>query len=93
MTTVAAAHLAAFRDIDGIVREKASIFEGLEPGGVAVVLRDVPTYSILLAAARRAGARVMRFGETGRPEFRLVEVTVGETCTTASARARGTGPR
>lgn len=89
VTTVAAAHLAAFRDIDGIAREKASIFQGLEAGGAAVVLRDIPTYPILVAAARRAGARVVRFGETGRPEFRLAEVTVCETCTTAAAQARG----
>ena len=35
-----------------------------------------PTYPILLAAARRAGARPVRFGRSGRPEFRLGEVQV-----------------
>ena len=74
VTTVEAVHLAAFRDLAGIAREKAAIFEGLEPGGVAVLNRDTPTYPILLAAARRAGARPVRFGRTGRPEFRLGEV-------------------
>ncbi|KKK79391.1 hypothetical protein LCGC14_2833990, partial [marine sediment metagenome] len=36
ITTVAAAHLEAFDDLDGIAREKASIFEGLMPEGTAV---------------------------------------------------------
>ena len=39
ITTVAAAHLEAFENIEGIAREKAAIFDGLEPGGVAVVQR------------------------------------------------------
>jgi UDP-N-acetylmuramoyl-tripeptide--D-alanyl-D-alanine ligase len=89
VTTVAAVHLAAFRDVEGIAREKGSIFEGLEPDGAAVMLRDIPTYPILLAAARRAGARVVRFGATGRTEFRLTEATVCEACTTAAALVRG----
>ncbi len=60
----------------GIAREKAAIFTGLEPGGAAILPRDIETYPILLAAARRAGARPVRFGATGRPEFALLETTV-----------------
>ncbi len=91
ITTVEAVHMAAFRDIGGIAREKAAVFAGLEPGGIAILNRDTATYPILLAAARRAGARAVRFGQGGRPEFRLVEVKVGETGTCASARAHGRG--
>ncbi len=89
VTTVAAVHLAAFRDISAIAREKAAIFAGLEPGGAAVMLRDLAVYPILLAAARRAGARAVRFGATGRPEFRLTEVAVSETVTAVAARSHG----
>lgn len=89
ITTVEAVHLAAFRDVGGIAREKAAIFSGLAPGGVAVLNRDTPTYPVLLAAARRAGARPVRFGMTGRPEFRLQAVKVGPGGTSASARAHG----
>jgi UDP-N-acetylmuramoyl-tripeptide--D-alanyl-D-alanine ligase len=67
VTTVQAVHLAAFGSVDGIAREKAAIFEGLEPGGTAVINRDLPTTPILVRAARRAGARPVRFGTTGRP--------------------------
>ncbi len=86
ITTVAAVHLAAFRDLSGIAREKASIYTGLAPGGVAVMNRDIDTYDILRGAARRAGARPVRFGATGRPEFRLEAVRVCATGTAVSAR-------
>lgn len=89
ITTVAAVHLAAFADLGGIAREKAAIFEGLGAGGVAVLNRDIESYPLLMAAAKRAGARPLRFGATGRPEFRLVEARVAETGTSVKARVRG----
>ncbi len=42
ITTVEAVHLAAFRDVAGIAREKAAIFQGLRPGGTAILNRDTP---------------------------------------------------
>ena len=89
ITAVAAVHLEAFRNVRGIAREKASIVEGLEPEGWAVLNRDTPTYPILLRAARRAGARPVRFGSLGRPEFRLREVKVTPTGTSVAASAHG----
>jgi UDP-N-acetylmuramoyl-tripeptide--D-alanyl-D-alanine ligase len=89
VTTVAAVHLAAFRDLQGIARETASIFEGLAPGGSAILNRDIETYPILLAAARRAGARPVRFGSRGRPECRRDEVQVTQAGTSVAARAHG----
>ncbi|TPE50518.1 UDP-N-acetylmuramoyl-tripeptide--D-alanyl-D-alanine ligase [Amaricoccus solimangrovi] len=89
ITTVAAVHLAAFDGLAGIAREKAAIFAGLEPGGTAVLNRDVAQYPILLAAARRAGARLARFGSTGRPEYRLLDAQVGREGTSVAARRGG----
>lgn len=89
ITTVEAVHLAAFRNIAGIAREKGSIVEGLEPGGAVVLNRDTGTYPVLLAAARRAGVRPIRFGTTGRPEYRLLDVRVEGSVTCAAATAGG----
>ena len=51
--------------------------------------RDIATYPILLAAARRrAGARPVRFGATGRPEYRLLEDAVSATTATCAAARR-----
>ncbi len=51
ITTVAAAHLEAFDNIEEIAREKAQICTGLEPGGVAVVHGDLPVSALLRQAA------------------------------------------
>ena len=63
ITTVEAVHLAAFRDIGGIAREKAAIFAGPGAGrrGGAQPRHRRPIRSCW-RAARRAGARPVRFG-------------------------------
>ena len=62
ITTVAPAHLEAFGAIDGIAREKAAIFLGLEPGGTAIYNADVETAPIL---AKAAGPQGVGFGRNG----------------------------
>ncbi len=63
ITTVAAAHLEAFENIQGIAHEKAAIFEGLEPGGIAVINADIDTTAILQAIADDLGHQKTLFGE------------------------------
>jgi UDP-N-acetylmuramoyl-tripeptide--D-alanyl-D-alanine ligase len=89
ITTVAAAHLEAFDSIDGIAREKASIVEGLEPGGVAVLNADLATTPILIAAARATNARIITFGAAATADFRLREVQVARDATVVRAEAAG----
>lgn len=72
ITTVAAAHLEAFGAIEGIAHEKASIFEGLEPGGVAVVPEGLGVSPILTAAAQGHAARVMSFGAEAGCDFQML---------------------
>ncbi len=90
VTTIAAAHLEAFAEhggLDGIAAEKASICEGLEPGGVAVMPGDLPQTPILLAAARKAGARIVTFGLGRGNHHRLADVRVADGVTVAAGRA------
>ncbi|MWB78641.1 UDP-N-acetylmuramoyl-tripeptide--D-alanyl-D-alanine ligase [Pseudooceanicola sp. 216_PA32_1] len=87
ITTVAAAHLEAFEDLAGIAREKASIFEGLEPGGVAVVNGDLDTSPILIDTALARGARVITFGEAAGNHHRLTGIGFSDDTTVAEARA------
>lgn len=87
VTTVGAAHLEAFADVDAIAHEKASIVEGLETGGIAVLNGDLPQTPILLAAAHRAGARVVTFGTGAGLHHRLLDARVGDGATVARARA------
>ncbi len=79
VTTVAAAHLEAFEDINGIAVEKASIFEGVLPNGVAVLNADVDTSSILQDKARHCRLREISFGENG-VDYRLIRADLqGDT--------------
>ncbi len=88
ITTVAAAHLEAFENIEGIAQEKAAIFEGLEPGGVAVINADLETTPILLAAARAQGAEILTFGKAGEAA-RLLEATLSDDKTVVQAEVNG----
>lgn len=73
VTTVGPVHIEAFVDGEaGVAAEKASIFEGLVPGGSAVLNGDVAQVAVLEAAARVQGARVLRFGTEAAHEARLI---------------------
>ncbi|MEO3414925.1 UDP-N-acetylmuramoyl-tripeptide--D-alanyl-D-alanine ligase [Roseovarius sp. CAU 1744] len=85
ITTVAAAHLEAFENIEGIAREKAAIFDGLEPGGTAIVNVDLPTTPVLMDKARRVGAQILTFGEASQ-DYRLDCVTLSDDRTVVQAR-------
>jgi UDP-N-acetylmuramoyl-tripeptide--D-alanyl-D-alanine ligase len=76
ITTVAAAHLEAFDSIEGIAREKAAVFDGLEPGGIAVIRSGLSVTPILADHAARHAARVIRFGTDPADDYRLTDVTV-----------------
>ncbi len=62
VTTIAAAHIEHLGSMEAIADAKAEIFEGLEPGGTAVIPFDSPYCSRLRKAAEDHGARVVTFG-------------------------------
>ena len=86
VTTVAAVHLEAFGQIEGIAREKASIIEGLVPGGTLVMNADFATRDIVRGVAQGQGARIVTFGQDPEAEFPLLSVGVHEAATTAQTR-------
>ncbi len=90
ITTIAAAHLEAFDSLDGIAREKAAIFDGLRPGGTAIMPADLATTPILRAAATAAGARLTTFGTSDAADFQLVRASPSQTATSVRANANGT---
>ena len=55
ITLIAAAHLGHFRNLDEIATAKAEIFEGIEPGGTALLNRDDSRWKLLDRLARAAG--------------------------------------
>ena len=86
VTTVAAAHLAAFDDVAGIAVEKASIMEGLEPDGISVLNADCDTADILTAKAQELGVRYITFG-LDEADFTASTVTLKRDTTVVEAIA------
>jgi UDP-N-acetylmuramoyl-tripeptide--D-alanyl-D-alanine ligase len=89
VTTVAAAHLAAFESIEGIAREKGAIFEGLEPGGTAIYNGALEVSSILESAAKAHAKTLISFGEAEGCDHRLSDVRILDRSTVAQATMGG----
>ena len=89
ITTVGAAHLEAFENIDGIAHEKAAIFDGLRVGGVAIVPSDLDVSAILLANAAARAARVLTFGADAAADYRLIKIQICEAVTVVQATRHG----
>jgi UDP-N-acetylmuramoyl-tripeptide--D-alanyl-D-alanine ligase len=89
ITTVAPAHLEAFESIEGIAHEKASIFDGLKPGGVAVYNADIATARILKDKAKAVGAVPVAFGDSAEADYRLLSAQIADEATVCKASSRG----
>lgn len=74
ITTIGAAHLGHFKNLEEIASAKAEIFEGLEPGGAALLNRDNKQYSFLDQRAQDVGVpNVLTFGQHAKADFRLAD--------------------
>ncbi|MBL8552806.1 MAG: UDP-N-acetylmuramoyl-tripeptide--D-alanyl-D-alanine ligase [Phenylobacterium sp.] len=91
VTTVGPVHTENFPDGEaGVARAKAEVFEGLEPGGVAVLNADNRWFDLLAAAARDAGAVVRTFGRAEHCDARLIDFQVPGSHAVVQARFDGT---
>jgi UDP-N-acetylmuramoyl-tripeptide--D-alanyl-D-alanine ligase len=69
VTNVLPVHVGNFPDGEtGVAKAKAEVFEGLVPGGTAIVLRDSPHYALLRRSAEALGANVLTFGGDERAD-------------------------
>ncbi|HTV69752.1 MAG TPA: UDP-N-acetylmuramoylalanyl-D-glutamyl-2,6-diaminopimelate--D-alanyl-D-alanine ligase [Rhizobiaceae bacterium] len=74
VTLIAAAHLGYFKNLEEIATAKAEIFEGLVPGGTALLNRDDQRWSLLVKLAKAAGVKKIEgFGEHSRAEYHLTK--------------------
>ncbi|MEP9371817.1 UDP-N-acetylmuramoylalanyl-D-glutamyl-2,6-diaminopimelate--D-alanyl-D-alanine ligase [Mesorhizobium sp. KR1-2] len=72
VTAIAPAHLGHFQSLEDIARAKAEIFEGVEPGGEALINRDDPRFELLEKLAHDAGVdKVSGYGENPEAQVRL----------------------
>lgn len=77
VTAIASAHREYFPSEEAIADAKAEIFEGLEPGGTAIIPYDSPHRDRLIAAARRHAGRILTFGSGEGADVRATYVVRG----------------
>jgi UDP-N-acetylmuramoyl-tripeptide--D-alanyl-D-alanine ligase len=91
VTTIAPVHLEFLGSLAKIADAKAEIFYGLEPGGVAIINRDIAQFAQLRRRAKEAGAaRVVSFGAHAEADARLIKCSLHPRCSTIEAVILGT---
>ncbi len=61
ITAIAEAHMGHFNSLQEIAEEKASIFDGLQENGIAIIPRDAPFYELLKEKALAKTKNVLTF--------------------------------
>jgi len=73
VTTIAPAHLEFFGNCEAIADAKSEVFEGIVPGGIAVLPADSPYFERLVARAKQQNVnRILRFGVAAGCDARLI---------------------
>src|ERR1700733_10282159 len=91
ITTIAPVHLEFLGTLAKIADAKAEIFFGVEPGGAAIVNRDIAQFAQLKRRAKEAGVwRVVSFGEYAEADARLIKCALHPRCSTVEAKILGT---
>ncbi len=73
VTTIAPAHIGFFKDETEIADAKAEIFEGLMPGGTAIIPADSPHFQRLRSAAAKHTDNVVSFGFSAEADVRVLD--------------------
>jgi UDP-N-acetylmuramoyl-tripeptide--D-alanyl-D-alanine ligase len=73
VTTIAPAHIGFFKDEAEIAKAKAEIFEGLTPGGAAIIPADNPHYALLRSAAEKCTDNIISFGFSASADVRVLD--------------------
>ncbi|WP_227679598.1 Mur ligase family protein, partial [Psychrobacter sp. Pi2-51] len=72
ITNIAAAHLEYHHNVETIALKKSRIFEGMAPGSVAVICRDIKQYDIIEQLAHTWGIHVISYGEHSEAMIKLL---------------------
>lgn len=85
ITAIAPAHIEFFASIEAIADAKGEIFQGLEPGGTAVIPFDSPHRDRLVGHARPYASSILTFGTGDGADVRALDTvsTSGGTMITA----------
>ena len=90
ITTVEAVHLEFFNSVEGIADAKAEIFDGMMPGGTAILPRDNDQFDRLRKKAVAAGVEtILGFGWHEDADIRLIDCDLRADHSLARVRMNG----
>ncbi|MBE0401875.1 glutamate ligase [Halomonas sp. FME1] len=84
------AHIGNSHTVADIARVKSAIFEGMSPGGTAVINRDMLEFEMVYSAAIKNKQRVILFGEHEKSDIQLIGY---DNATQVAAFSRYGGPQ
>lgn len=82
ITAIAPAHIEFFDSVEAIADAKGEIFQGLEPGGCAILPHDSPHRDRLIGHAKPHAARILTFGRGEGADVRILDAIPGAEGTT-----------
>ena len=85
ITSIAEEHTEMLTDLSGVIEAETELIEALPADGLAIVNGDEP--ALLEVVQRKAGCRIVTFGEKAANRFRAADVQVSRhgTCFTLQA--------
>lgn len=89
ITTVEAVHLEHFPSVEAIADAKGEIFEGLPPGGAAIIKSDNPHAARLKSIAEKLGAKPVTFGFDANADVRGLDFRAFDDGSDMTVRAGG----
>ncbi|MDC0349342.1 UDP-N-acetylmuramoyl-tripeptide--D-alanyl-D-alanine ligase [Alphaproteobacteria bacterium] len=90
ITTINPCHIENLGSLENIAREKASLFQGVESGGTALIPADLDQTDLLVAEAKRYGVKnIVLFGEKASAQCRLLSYTPQESTSQIKASIHG----
>ncbi len=90
ITTVTAAHLGGFKNINEIARAKGEIFSGVETGGAVLLNCDIKQYSLLLKMAKETPIdHILSFGKKSGADYLIKEIIADSEGSQVSAKLKG----
>ncbi len=89
ITTVEAAHIGHFKSVEEIADAKSEIFNGMQPGAIAILNADNPHFERMKAAAEAKKLRILSFGEEEPADAYITECTLQSDGSKVTARILG----
>ena len=86
MTDLLPAHLDTYNTLEALADQKCLLFDGLQPGGVAIINREAHLFDRIVKSAREKGVnKIITYGSVPNCDIQLLEYRLNEKNSDAKA--------